>query len=168
MVSNAFNKLKSLFMGPSEAVSETMEERKSTQYETDEDGKTIEMVSADGKTKTKLKTGKYGEFMKASLTTVTTSFTSPMVDMTKAAEEWEKKDAPWLKGNNKGKTIGDWIGNALSGFWKTITGNVESFVSGGESSGTGAGRNTGYGGPDLKKSRVGSSMKRGKIGRAHV
>lgn len=162
LVSNAFNKLKSLFMGPSEAVSETMEERKSTQYETDEDGKTIEMVSADGKTKTKLKTGKYGEFMKASLTTVTTSFTSPMVAMAKAATEWEKKDAPWLKGNNKGKTIGDWIGNALSSFWKKVTGDVEEFTDGGKTSGTGAGRKSGYGGPDLKSH--GSSHKKGKFG----
>ena len=162
LVSNAFNKLKSLFMGPSEAVFETMEARKSTQYETDESGKTIEIVSVDGKTKTKLKTGKYGEFMKASLTTMTTIFTNPMLDMTEAAEEWEKKDAPWLKGNNKGKTIGDWIGNALSGFWKTITGNVESFVSGGQSSGTGAGRNMGYGGPDLKNFGIGGP---GKVNR---
>ena len=161
LVSNAFNKLKSLFLGPSEAVSDTLQLKDKEQYEKGDDGKTIEITSADGKKKTKLKTGEYGAFMKTGLNTLNTGMTTPITEMTEALADWQKKDAPWLKGKEKAKTVGDWVTNMLNSFWKTLTGDVEDFTEGGSAGSTGAGRG-GRGGPDLKKFGIGGP---GKVNR---
>lgn len=158
LISGAFTKVKELFLGPSEAVSDTLQLKDKEQYEKGDDGKTIEITSADGKKKTKLKTGEYGEFMKTGLNTLNTGMTTPITEMSEALADWQKKDAPWLKGREKAKTVGDWVTNMLDSFWKTITGDVKDFTEGGSAGSTGAGR-SGRGGPDLNKFGIGGPSK---------
>ena len=161
LIGGALNMLKNLFIGPSKAVSDTVKDGNKEQYETDEDGKPIEITEADGKTKKKFKKGDYAGIMKTGLNTLNMGMTTPISEMSKALADWQKKDAPWLKGREKAKTVGDWVINMLDSFWKTVTGDVENFTEGGSAGSTGAGRG-GRGGPDLRKFGIGGP---GKVNR---
>lgn len=149
LLSGAFSKLTSLFMKPSQDVMDVVNEREDEQYEVDDDGNTITSVSADGKTVKKLKAGDFGTFIRSGLTTLATLITKPMTDMNDAATEWNKKDAPWLSDTeNKGKSIGEWVSNALGNFWGGITGAIGNLLNWNKDGSTTKG---GIGGPDPTK-----------------
>ena len=162
LISGALNMVKNLFLGPSKAVSDTVKDENKAQYETDEDGKPIEITEADGKTKKKFKKGDYAGILKTGLNVVAVTATDPLSQMSEAAAEWKKNDAPWIKDrNHKSKTVGDWIKSLMTDFWSGFAGDVQNFTTGGSAGSTGAGRG-GIGGPDLNKFGIGGP---GKVNR---
>ena len=104
----------------------------------DENGKPIE--DPDSTSRKKVKTSELGRHLVSGIGKFTKALTNPLAVMTEGLEEWEKKEAPWkANGSTKDgkKSVKDWIGKTMSGFWAKITGNLQGLDEGADVGATG-------------------------------
>lgn len=116
----ALNALKTInpITGPIATINNAVKAYENSTYELDENGKPI--LDAEGK---KVKRGGLANTVISGIGKVTSIMLNPIEEIAKAAEDWEKNDAPWKKtGSKSNGTAKGWFSNALSKFFgDTVT-----------------------------------------------
>ena len=133
-VSGITSKISGILNGVSSALGKTDENAELV----DENGKPIE--DPDSTSRKKVKTSELGRHLVSGIGKFTKALTNPLAVMTEGLEEWEKKEAPWkANGSTKDgkKSVKDWIGKTMSGFWAKITGNLQGLDEGADVGATG-------------------------------